>query len=270
MPTFSTLAALCLLLAVPSLSGAASTVPDFIKSKNAKDGTIAKIMDAKESQNVCFVTGTYLVCVSSDKQNGNPDIDSRLPRLLEARARNNMYRHLIFKTDRVQFKHKEIYYNVCTQASSNDGRYLPSGIESASSIANGFVYSAISIPYQKSLDEFYGRSRSFGKEDYCKALLENAQSLEKQGNHSEAISCLHELLSMKTDSKQGYILLSRCLLASSQKDEALKYARYSFENFNDSLSSKDLEELGEMFIALQAKEEAVKAFELASSRYDGK
>ena len=258
---------MCLLLAAPSLSGAASSVPDFIQSRGGKEGTIARIMDAKEKQDVCFITGTYLVCVSSGRKDGNPDIDSRLPRLLELRARNSMYRHLIFKTDRVQFKHREIYYTVCTH---NDARYLPSGIESASSAGNDFIYSAISIPYQRSLDEFDEKSSSFGREDYCTALLENAGTLEKQGQLSTAISCLRELLSLKKESKAGFLLLLKCLLKSGQNEEALKYAKHAFAHFNGSLSSRELEELGDIFIALQAGDEAVRAFELSSSRYDGK
>lgn len=245
-------------------------MPEFIKLKGGKDGTVAKIMGETNRQDVCFITGTYLVCVSSDKAKGNQNIDARLPRLLEVRARNSMYRHLIFKTDKIQFKNKEIYYNVCSKLSNDEARYLPSGIESTSSTGNGFVYSAISIPYQKSIDEFAERSRAFGKKDYCTALFDNAVSYEKQEKYSDAIACLQEFISLKPDSKQGYILLSKCYLKTKQNADALKCIRYAFEQFYESLSSKELEDLGDIFIALKENQEAVKAFNLASARYDGK
>ncbi|MBO4311838.1 MAG: hypothetical protein J5828_02440, partial [Desulfovibrionaceae bacterium] len=234
-----------------------------------KEGTAARIMSEKERQDACFITGTYLVCVSSDKAAGDPDLDSRLPRMLAVRARNTMFRHLIFKTDRIQFRHKEIYYDICAGHSQDGSRYLPSGIESSSSAAGGFIYSAISVPYEKSLDEFSGRARTYGREDYCAALLAHARSLEGKGRHADAIACLDELLSMKKDSRQGHVLLSKCLMEAKQDEMALKQAKKALAGFRDSLSSEECETLGDVFLELGAKDDATDCYRLAAERFRG-
>lgn len=269
MPTFRAPLALCLLLAVPSLSAAAGTLPDFLLQKGVTQDAAAALAGAAGRQDACLVTGSHLVCVSSDRTSGDPDIDSRLPRLLGVRARMSMYRHLVFRTGLIPFRHKELFWKACADEAKNGSKYLPSGIESSSMLSGGHACAAIAVPYGKALDEFGARARTSGRDDYCRTLLERAAELRKEGKPADAAAYLEDLAALDKESAQGRILLAGCLAEAGRTGLALERARSVLAAFRDRLSSEECESLGDVFLLLEQNSEAAECYELASERFRG-
>jgi tetratricopeptide (TPR) repeat protein len=177
-----------------------------------------------------------------------------------------MYHHLVFENSRMPFRHKEVFYRVCTDE-SHGTKYLPSGVESSSMLANSYAYAVIAVPYEMALVEFEDRARTTGRDDYCNALLESAKTLEREGKLAEAIAYLEDLISLQRESAQGHVLLAVCLAKENQTVQALKCAQKALALFRDRLTSGECEALGEVFLLLKQNDEARQCFILASERF---
>ncbi len=268
MQSFRALASLCFVLACPAVGGATSSVPDFLLAKGVSQSEAVSILETGEKQDICLATENYLVCICSDMAKGDPDVNSRLTRALGLRVRDTMWRHMVFRSGLVPFKHKEVFYRGFAKGSYGS-KYLPSGLETASSHAGVYVYCAAAVPRKKALDEFEAQVQASGREDYCKALVDCAADFEKSGKFADAIELLDDPLSLQKDSVQGQILFASCLAKTDQADRALKYARSALAAFRDRLSSDECEMLGETFLILEQKDEATECFILASERFQG-
>lgn len=117
---------------------------------------------------------------------------------------------------------------------------------------------------KKDLPIIYGKAE-FVK-DYCKLLLPIARAEYEKGNYKTALDALKELHDLKFANAEAYLLAMEAFMREKMTGDAVKIANEILDDLPDQLSASQAEQLGDFFLELNQDDNAIKSFQLASSK----
>lgn len=253
----------------------AETTPlaNFILSRQGSYDIVNQMEGNKNFVQKCFETTTHLICIESKY---NPNLASNLLAKqsslqgLALRIRHNLYVALLSKNKSKNLKNKnEAKAVYLAGVDSGNSNYSLSGIEFQTAYHDGYCQGVASIPLNSSSDALQNKFKEpFFIKQYCSSLYPKAKKLMEAGESAKALITLKELHDLKFANIDAYLLAIQAFFDNHQPEEAKKIAIEILEDFEEKMSSKQAEELGDIFMKLKMEKEAIQSYNISSLKFD--